>query len=122
MRSGRATLASLSPTANRRPVRPQAEELHNAIREYGLNISPAAVSVIMRRYSHQDGADGLPGLWWQVRSSSSRHTGVHVLFDDFVALSVRLRALSNRFRAFDVHGQGYATLKYDDFIQMVMSC
>ena len=66
-----------------------------------------------------------------------------ISFDDFVALSIRLRSLSGSslhqllvcstdfnvpqqlvsalFRTRDTAGQGYATIYFDDFIQMTMS-
>eukprot|EP01147_Barroeca_monosierra_P007669 gene7669-596_t len=79
----------------------EAEELHEAIRSFGYNLSRRTVEGMVSRYS--------------------RHSNHQVLFDDFIALSVRLRAISERFRSRDKAGQGYATIHYEDFIGMVMS-
>ena len=79
----------------------EAGELHDAIRAFGYNLSRATVEAIVSRYS--------------------RYSNRQIMFDDFIALSVRLRAVSERFRARDSQGQGYATIHYEDFIAMTMS-
>lgn len=79
----------------------EGKELGDAIRSYGYNVSPQCLSIITKRYS-------------------KRSTG-QVSFDDFVALSIRLRAISARFRQRDQSGQGYATFYYDDFLQVAMA-
>lgn len=75
-------------------------ELAAVIKEMGFNMSPAAVEVCVRRYSAKSNGQ--------------------IEFDDFVTCAVRIRALSSEFRARDQQGQGFATLRYDDFMQMVM--
>lgn len=67
-------------------------ELSQAIQSYGYNISQAVGNTILKRYS--------------------RHGLIN--FDDFIAVSVKVRALSEAFRRHDPSGQGYATLSYDD--------
>jgi hypothetical protein len=76
-------------------------ELANAIREFGWNLSPPAVEVMVRRYS--------------------RRSNGQIAFDDFIACCIRLRILSEGFRRRDAQGQGYAMLQYDDFIQLAMT-
>jgi hypothetical protein len=43
-----------------------------------------------------------------------------VTFDDFVALNIRLRYLTDQFRRRDTSGAGSAQMFYDDFLQIVM--
>ena len=77
-------------------------ELAPAIASYGYRLSETALRAVTARYS--------------------KHSNGQITFDDFVALSVRLRTTSDRFRAFDPEGDGYATMHYDQFIALTMSC
>ncbi|XP_064643855.1 sorcin-like isoform X2 [Lineus longissimus] len=87
----------------------EANELLNIImRKFGYNLSHKAVTTLLKRYSRamDDGR-------------------CLIAFDDFVALSVRLRAYTEAFRARDRtnhNGQetGRTDYGYDDFIQCVM--
>lgn len=77
----------------------EPHELQQAVVSFGYNLSPQAHGVLLRRYS----TDG------------------KVKFDDFVALCVRLRALTDQFRRRDTQQNGSATFQYDDFVQVAMS-
>ncbi|EDQ86536.1 uncharacterized protein MONBRDRAFT_35370 [Monosiga brevicollis MX1] len=77
-------------------------ELKSAMTKFGYNLSDAAIDVMMRRYG--------------------KHQAHQITFDDFVALAVRVRALTERFRQRDTQGTGHAAFYYDDFIQVAMSC
>ncbi|XP_064649796.1 uncharacterized protein LOC135501566 isoform X2 [Lineus longissimus] len=87
----------------------EANELLNiTMRKFGYNLSQKAVTTLLKRYSRalDDGR-------------------CLIAFDDFVALSVRLRAYTEAFRARDRmnhNGQetGRTEFGYDDFIQCVM--
>lgn len=67
-------------------------------------------------------AGGRRPRWQVVTARYSKHSNQQIMFDDFVALSVRLRSTSERFRRLDRAGQGFATMSYDDFIAISMSC
>lgn len=55
----------------------EPHELHQAIASFGYNLSPQALAIIVQRYS----------------------TNGRIGFDDFVALSVKLRAITGRSNA-----------------------
>ncbi|XP_002741663.1 sorcin-like [Saccoglossus kowalevskii] len=76
-----------------------AQELAAVIRSFGYNLSPQAFQTILKRYSKAGG---------------------FITFDDFVALSVRLRALSDAFRRRDPQRNGTATFQYDDFLRCTL--
>lgn len=89
----------------------EANELVNVITNlYGYRLTPQATETILKRYSRV-----LP-----------RGGGEACLcaFDDFVSVSVRLRAYTDAFRKRDamLHGQetGNCTFQYDDFLRCVM--
>ena len=73
-------------------------ELQQAIVSFGYNVSQQAGNIIIKRYSKRGLGD--------------------ITFDDFIALTIRLRHLSEQFRQRDTQGQGYATLSYDDFLKI----
>eukprot|EP00730_Choanoeca_flexa_P001283 TRINITY_DN10565_c0_g1_i2.p1 TRINITY_DN10565_c0_g1~~TRINITY_DN10565_c0_g1_i2.p1 ORF type:complete len:229 (+),score=40.38 TRINITY_DN10565_c0_g1_i2:169-855(+) len=77
-------------------------ELKGAIAKFGYNLSDTTIDVLMRRYG--------------------KHSAHQIQFDDFVALAVRIRALSEKFKQRDTQGTGYAQFHYDEFIAICMSC
>jgi hypothetical protein len=87
----------------------EAHELGRVIREkFGYQLSQNALTTLLKRYSRamDDGR-------------------CLIAFDDFVSLSVRLRAYTEAFRARDrqMNGgteTGHCTFGYDDFLQCVM--
>lgn len=72
-------------------------ELAQAIRGYGYNLSPEAARIVFKRYA--------------------RREQTVITFDDFIAVSVRLRALSENFRRNDAAQSGHAHLSYEQFIR-----
>ncbi|XP_077978472.1 grancalcin-like [Glandiceps talaboti] len=76
-----------------------AHELAAVVRSFGYNLSPQAFQVLLKRYAKAGG---------------------FVTFDDFVALCVRLRALSDAFKRRDQMKNGTATFQYDDFLRCTM--
>uniref|UniRef100_A0A3B3CRG5 Sorcin n=1 Tax=Oryzias melastigma TaxID=30732 RepID=A0A3B3CRG5_ORYME len=70
----------------------EGQELQQAIRTLGYNLSPQAMNCIMKRYSNHG----------------------RIPFDDFVSCSVRLRALTDHFRRRDTNQSGNALFQYDD--------
>ncbi|XP_057690736.1 sorcin-like [Corythoichthys intestinalis] len=77
----------------------EGQEMQQAIRSLGYNLSPNGMNMVMKRY----GVNG------------------RIPFDDFVCCCVRLRALTDQFRRRDTSQNGSATFQYDDFIQVTMS-
>merc|ERR1719272_2121441 len=75
-------------------------EMNEIILNMGFNMTPAAVNVLVKRYSFK-GQD-------------------QIQFDDFVAAALRVRGLSTAFKAKDRAGQGYADMSYDEFMKMVL--
>lgn len=74
-------------------------ELQQALASMGFRLSPAALNVIVKRFS----------------------TNGKIAFDDYVACSVKLRALTDQFRRRDTAQQGSVHFQYDDFIQCIMA-
>ncbi|KAK6165972.1 hypothetical protein SNE40_022772 [Patella caerulea] len=86
----------------------EASELVKVIKSlFGYQISPQCLETILKRYS---------------RVIAGR--GCLIAFDDFVSLSVRLRAYTDAFRKRDAlqngHETGRTTFEYDDFLRCVM--
>ncbi|XP_064614371.1 sorcin-like isoform X2 [Liolophura sinensis] len=90
----------------------EAQELSRVIKGlFGYGISADCLSTLLRRYSRV-----LPG---------PQGDRCLISFDDFVAMSVRLRAYTDAFRRRDQlqHGggeTGQCTFQYDDFLRCVM--
>ncbi|XP_071812333.1 sorcin-like isoform X2 [Apostichopus japonicus] len=74
----------------------EPSELQQALTSFGYNLSPQAYGCLIRRYS----------------------VNGKVTFDAFVALCVRLRALTDQFRRRDAQQNGSALFQYDDFISV----
>ncbi|XP_077382450.1 sorcin [Festucalex cinctus] len=77
----------------------EAQEMQQAIKSLGYNLSPNAMNMIMKRYSING----------------------RIPFDDFVSCCVRLRGLTDHFQRRDTTRNGTANFQYDDFIQVSMS-
>ncbi|XP_049586009.1 sorcin isoform X1 [Syngnathus scovelli] len=77
----------------------EGQEMQQAIKSLGYNLSPNGMNMIMKRY-------GING---------------RIPFDDFVSCCVRLRGLTDHFRRRDTSQNGSANFQYDDFIQVTMS-
>lgn len=76
----------------------ESHELHQAITTLGYNLSPQAIGIIVKRYADNN----------------------KIKFDDFVALTIRLRILTDHFHKIDTGHTGYANFSYDDFIQLTI--
>ncbi|KAI3386793.1 hypothetical protein SNEBB_008987 [Seison nebaliae] len=90
-----------------RTAQMEANELRQCLREFGYQFSDDTIEYMFRRYA-------------------TFHSGKPTIkFDDYLALMVRTRALTERFLNIDKeeHGapRGKITLDYEDFIQMSIS-
>uniref|UniRef100_A0A3Q2YZA1 EF-hand domain-containing protein n=1 Tax=Hippocampus comes TaxID=109280 RepID=A0A3Q2YZA1_HIPCM len=70
----------------------EAQEMQQAIKSLGYNLSPNALNMIMKRYS----------------------VNGRIPFDDFVSCCVRLRGLTDHFQRRDTSRNGTANFHYDD--------
>ncbi|XP_029926431.1 grancalcin-like [Myripristis murdjan] len=77
----------------------EPHEMSQAINAMGYRVSPQALNGIIKRYSK----------------------GGRIFFDDYVACSVKLRALTDNFRRRDTMQQGTVNFAYDDFILCTMA-
>ncbi|KAL4222162.1 hypothetical protein ACF0H5_018202 [Mactra antiquata] len=89
----------------------ESEELIGVIRHFGYRIKPEVVETLLKRFSRVHSVNG-----------SDRTL---IAFDDFVTLSVRLRAYTDAFRKRDrsQHGgqeTGCTTFDYNDYLRCVM--
>lgn len=78
----------------------EPHELHSAITSWSYNLTPQALGIIVKRYAVQS----------------------RITFDNFIAIAVRLRLLTDAFRRRDATQAGYANFTYDDFVQVTMFC
>ncbi|KAM8811460.1 sorcin [Eudromia elegans] len=75
------------------------QELEKALTSMGFRLSPLTVTAIVKRYSSHG----------------------KIVFDDYMACCVKLRALTESFKMRDAAQQGFVNFQYDDFIRCVMS-
>ncbi|XP_025406899.1 programmed cell death protein 6 [Sipha flava] len=74
-------------------------ELKNALTSFGYSLSEQVVSVMLKRFDR-----------------FGRGT---ILFDDFIQCCVVLHTLTAAFRQFDTDQDGYITIHYEQFLNMV---
>ncbi len=75
-------------------------EAERALTNFGFRLSPAVMTIIMRRYSKPGPSE--------------------IGLDDFVSMTVRLRYLSAEFTKRDPRREGVAVWNYDDFLATVL--
>jgi len=75
-------------------------ELREALTSFGYRLSDNFIDVLIRKFDRQ-GKGG-------------------VAFDDFIQACVTLQTLTNAFRKYDHQQNGTITLKYEDFLTMVL--
>lgn len=75
-------------------------ELHQAFTTFGYRLSPEFCATVVRRFDR-----------------AGRNC---IQFDDFIQSCVMLHHLTNSFRAKDVTQQGRVTLRYEEFLEMVI--
>ncbi|XP_030064568.1 grancalcin isoform X2 [Microcaecilia unicolor] len=77
----------------------EPHELNQAISSMGYRLSPQTLNTIVKRYSKSG----------------------KIIFDDYVACCVKLRALTDVIRRRDNMQQGFVNFSYDDFLQCTMA-
>lgn len=76
------------------------DELHRALTAFGYRLSPSFCQILICRFD--------------------RHGQNNIQFDAFIQSCVMLHCLTNAFRAKDVQHTGNVTLKYEEFLAMVI--
>jgi len=82
-------------------------ELHEALRQFGYNLSPQLLDLLQKKYAGAPTAHGAasPGI----------------TFDRFVRACVVIKQLSEAFGRLDTQRSGWIQINYDTFMQTVLS-
>ncbi|ORX88845.1 EF-hand [Basidiobolus meristosporus CBS 931.73] len=78
-----------------------SQELLEALRAFGYNLSPPFVNLLIRKYDRRGKGD--------------------VSFDNFIQICVTIRSLTESFRRFDSNGDGWIQINYEQFLELVLS-
>jgi len=88
----------------------EGAELNSALREFGYNLSPQLLQLVLRKYASD--VDVAPGF---------QHAPLGIAFDRFVRACVVIKTLSDSFASFDTDKDGWIQINYDQFMQTVLS-
>ncbi|TPP58302.1 Programmed cell death protein 6 [Fasciola gigantica] len=78
-----------------------ARELQTALRSFGYSLSSNFIHLMVNRFDRT-------------------HRGV-VAFDDFIHMCVSLQQLTNAFRPYDIRGNGWAQMNFEQFLTAAFS-
>ncbi|KAA0189738.1 Programmed cell death protein 6 [Fasciolopsis buskii] len=78
-----------------------AHELQTALRSFGYSLSPNFIRLMVSRFDRT-------------------RRGV-VAFDDFIHMCVSLQQLTNAFRPYDIRGNGWAQMNFEQFLTAAFS-
>ncbi|KAK3822841.1 MAG: hypothetical protein J3Q66DRAFT_330247 [Benniella sp.] len=81
-------------------------ELKRAMVTFGYNLSDKFLQLIIKKYDK--------------RGKHSEGRG-DVSFDNFVQIAVTVKSLTDAFKRIDIEGRGYATIGYEQFLELVVS-
>ncbi|KAF9362614.1 hypothetical protein BGX34_005825 [Mortierella sp. NVP85] len=81
-------------------------ELKRAMTTFGYNLSDKFLHLIIKKYDK--------------RGKHSEGRG-DVSFDNFVQIAVTVKSLTDAFKRIDIEGRGYATIGYEQFLELVVS-
>ncbi|KAF8326820.1 uncharacterized protein EI90DRAFT_2975455 [Cantharellus anzutake] len=87
----------------------EGQELSNALRQFGYNLSPQLIQLLVAKYGF-----GQPG-GFQVPGGSSSIT-----FDRFIRACVVVKTLTEAFQKLDTDRDGWIQINYDQFMQTVL--
>ncbi|GFR61415.1 sorcin [Elysia marginata] len=79
----------------------EGPEFHNALREFGYNLSPQFVGLVLYKFDFE--------------------TRRKLNFDQFVNTCIMLKGLTDHFRHRDATQTGHAKFNYDDFMQVAVT-
>ncbi|KAK3828152.1 MAG: hypothetical protein J3Q66DRAFT_376450 [Benniella sp.] len=77
------------------------EELKTAMKSFGYNLSDNFLRVVIKKYDKKGRGD--------------------VSFDNFVQIAVTVKSLTDAFMRIDREGRGYATVSYEQFLELVVN-
>jgi Ca2+-binding EF-hand superfamily protein len=77
-----------------------ALELRRALLSFGYNLSEQMVTMMIKKYDKRGRGD--------------------VTFDNFIQICVTVRTLSEAFKRYDADGDGWITIGYEQFLQLVV--
>jgi len=83
------------------------EELTNALKQFGYNLSPGLIGLICNKYA------ALP--------ASAYGPPPSVAFDRFVRCCVAIKTLTESFQRLDTDHDGWVRMNYDTFLHMTLS-
>ncbi|CAG9767044.1 unnamed protein product [Ceutorhynchus assimilis] len=75
------------------------EELKTALTSFGYRLSDNLINTMVRKFD--------------------RHGNGTILFDDFIQACINLHTLTSAFRKYDTDQDGYITIHYEQFLNMV---
>jgi len=93
----------------------EGPELTNALRQFGYNLNPQLVQLVVAKYGLTGSIAG-PGQPHGGRGGSSGIT-----FDRFVRACVVVKTLSESFQKHDTDRDGWIQINYEQFMQTVLS-
>lgn len=88
----------------------EGAELSNALRQFGYNLSPPILQLVLRKYASQ--ASVAPGF---------QQPPLGITFDRFVRACVVIKTLTEAFSSLDTDRDGWIQINYDQFMQTVLS-
>lgn len=83
------------------------QELQQALRQFGFNLSPPMIDLVQRKYASAPSVPGRPPPG--------------ISFDRFVRACVVVKQLTETFQRLDGDKDGWVQMSYDQFIQCVLS-
>ncbi|PWN25921.1 EF-hand [Jaminaea rosea] len=98
-------------------------ELGNALRGFGYNLSPKLIHIVSQKYivssSSSSSAPGTTPAPSTGTIGGGPTTGI--TFDRFVRACVVIKSLTEGFQRFDTQRSGWAQLNYDQFLELALS-
>ncbi|KAK0557845.1 hypothetical protein OC846_000139 [Tilletia horrida] len=98
-------------------------ELHNALRNFGYNLNPQLLQMLVQKYINPETSSGSAG---SLQPAPGRGSAPSITFDVsskrmFVRCCVTLKTLTERFQRFDTNRTGWAHMSYDNFMETCLS-
>ncbi|KAL9940499.1 hypothetical protein V8E36_001204 [Tilletia maclaganii] len=93
-------------------------ELQNALRNFGYNLNPRLLQMLVAKYINPETASGSAG---SLQPAPGRGGQPTITFDRFVRCCVTLKTLTESFQRFDHQRTGWAQLSYDQFMETCLS-
>ncbi|KAJ9074756.1 hypothetical protein DSO57_1003411 [Entomophthora muscae] len=85
-------------------------ELSTALHTFGFNISEGFVTTLVKQFNKHGG-----------KKSKGYNGPESITFDNFIQICVTIRMLTESFRKFDNDSDGMIQIKYEDFLELVVT-